>query len=135
MRTLNVCLLASSISFNALATDISMVVDTYDWQQPIHKHLKYLDTEDTFKAMPLLLKKRYEYLEDIAKIKREIIQLANSKKIKNTLLNYQLLKLCMTRNKDPFFLKALYRIGIRMNNLSYNIDKNEYYKFKNVDNV
>ena len=60
MRTLNVCLLASSISFNALAADISRGVDTYDWQQPIHKHLKYLDIKDTFKAMPSLLKKRYK---------------------------------------------------------------------------
>jgi len=83
MRTLNVCLLASSISFNALAADISRVVDNYDGQQSVHKYLKNVDTNTAFEAIPLLVEKNSTSDRIQDEINLETILLANSRKVKN----------------------------------------------------
>ena len=52
MRTLGVCLLASGISCNALATDISEVVVDCDIGQPIHKYLNDTESHAEVEAIP-----------------------------------------------------------------------------------
>ena len=79
MRTLNVCLLASSISFNALATDISEVIENYDGRTAIHRYLKNTPQNAAIRAIPELIVKRFEKTLQIDQIKLEMALFANSR--------------------------------------------------------
>ena len=141
MRTLGVCLLASGISFNALATDISEVVVNYDGTQPIHKYLKNTDRDAAISAIPQLVEKRYDLSkmdqnEHSEKLTLELALFANSRKIKNTELNHILKN---TKNTSfPEHINELYQSGIKLKNYNYAPNENEMYTFKtqvSADNV
>ena len=122
MRTLNVCLLASSISFNALAADISRVVDGYDGSEPVHKYLKYTDTDTAFEAIPWLVTNQATGDNVQDKINLETILLANSKKIKNEELTRILRK-----NQHS---GAPYKSKINFRSWLYTIHPGEKYTFE-----